>query len=142
MTNRDLKKRQKFTQEENQEVNDQVIAEGEVEAEIADAGTERRSDAIHSGETWISIEGPSAGMLVSELSGKHNVRFTQLIEMEPWYFRASVVDYDPESVRLEGFSLNDGTYVSEVEYGTVSTNEGADQRETVENTADEDSPPV
>lgn len=95
----------------------------ETETPVADAGT------------WITIEGPGTGALVDILSRDHGVRFIELREVKPWTFRARVVNYEHEGFQLRGFSINDGTYVSEVEGEQVqvaSPQEDADESESGE----------
>lgn len=91
-------------------------------APVADAGN----------SVWISIEGPGAGLLTSILFRDHGVRTLELREVEPWFFRARVVNYDQEGFELSGFSISDGTYVSEVDGEQVQLNPEKEVADEVE----------
>lgn len=105
-------------------------------SEVNEDDTLETVEAVADAGTWIRIEGPGAGLLVSVLSRDHNVRVLELVEVEPWFFRARVVNSNQEGFQLRGFSISDGTYVSEVEGDEVQTTteqEGAERDETGDN---------
>lgn len=78
--------------------------------DLADAGNFDSFD----NSCWITIEGPSPDYLLAFLAD-HGVVYDQIVQESDWLFYVHVVSYNPHEVQLEGYSINDGTYVSEVD---------------------------
>lgn len=76
---------------------------------IADAGTNTVTAA------WITIEGQSPDLLMGILH-QYGVVIDQFFSRSSWIHYAHVSMYDPDRIRLDGYGLNDGTYISEVAF--------------------------
>lgn len=61
------------------------------------------------------VEGPSVMLMVQRLEEFHDVvvSFGEQVTLFSGFI--DVESYDPEKVKLEGYSLSDGTYVSRIE---------------------------